>query len=275
MKKILLAIAQNKLPENAFEFIRQLNEVSPVLLTGVFVRQMVYSLEPAFDFYGGLGVPFYSPETEALIQEDVNQQINWFTAACLKNNIEYRVHNDIDDLILYELKKESRFADLLIISEDAFYHLTESTEPGEYLKSILHLAECPVLIVPQKFEFPESVIFAYDGSESSVYALKQFSYILSELCNKEVVIVYENAEGEWKMPDEVLIHELAARHFSSLNFLTLDRDMFHLSAWIKTKKSAMLIAGSYGRTGFSEIFKKSFIDNILKEHKLPIFISHS
>jgi hypothetical protein len=274
MKKILLAIAENKLPENAFEFIRQLNEVSPVLLTGVFLRQIVYSLEPELGFYGGMGIPVYTTEMEVLTQEDVNKQINWFTAACLKNKIEYRIHDDTDDLILHELKQESRFADLLIISEDAFYHLTETTEPGEYLKSILHLTECPVLIVPEKFEFPENVIFSYDGSESSVYALKQFSYVLTELCNKEAVVVYENSDGERKMPGEILIHELAARHFSALSFLTLDKDLFRLSACIKMQQSPILIAGSYGRSGFSEIFKKSFIDNILKEHKLPVFIAH-
>jgi len=274
MKKILLAVAENKLPENALEFIRQLNEVSPVLLTGVFLRELVYSLEPALSYYGGMGMPVYSSETEALIREDVKKQINWFTETCQKNNIEYRVHDDTGDLIIHELKKESRFADLLIISEDAFYHLTETTEPGEYLKSILHLVECPVLIVPEKFEFPERVIFAYDGSESAVYALKQFSYVLNELCSKEAVVAYEDLKGERKMPDEVLIHELAARHFSSLNFLTLDKDLFRLSAWIKIQKSPILIAGSYSRTGFSEIFKKSFIDKILKHHKLPVFIAH-
>ena len=103
MKKILLAVAENKLPENAFEFIRQLNEVNPVLLTGVFLREIVYSLEPALGYYGGMGIPVYSSETEALIREDVIKQTNWFTEACQKNNIEYRVHNDTDDLILLNL----------------------------------------------------------------------------------------------------------------------------------------------------------------------------
>ncbi|HVX26704.1 MAG TPA: hypothetical protein VHB70_10200 [Parafilimonas sp.] len=274
MKKILLAVAENKLPEAAFDFICHLNETNPVLLTGVFLRELVYSLEPALGYYGGMGMPVYSSETEALMREDVDKQINWFTAACQKNNIEYRVHDDTDNLIIHELKKESRFADLLIISEDAFYHLTDAAEPGEYLKSILHVAECPVLIVPEKFEYPENVIFAYDGSESSVYALKQFSYVLNELCNKEAMVAYEGSEEGRSMPDEILIHELAARHFSALNFVRLDKDLFRLSAWVKAQRSPMLIAGSYGRAGFSEVFKKSFVDNILKEHKLPVFIAH-
>ncbi len=274
MKKILIAIAENKLPEGAFEFIRQLNEINPVLVTGVFLREVSYYAEPIMSYYGGMGVPAYSPEIEAISQEEIKKRIQWFESSCQKNNIEYRIHNDTDNLIVQELEKETRFADLLIVSAEAFYNLAESTEPQGYLQSILHLAECPVLIVPQKFQFPENIIFAYDGSKSSVYAIKQFAYVLNEFCNKEAVVVYEDSEGERKMPDEVLIHELAARHFSALNFLTLDKDLFRLSAWIKAQKSPILIAGSYGRTGFSEIFKKSFIGNILKEHKLPVFITH-
>jgi hypothetical protein len=60
----------------------------------------------------------------------------------------------------------------LIINEDAFYYLADSKELDKYLGSILHLAECPVLIVRQKFKLPHELLAAYDGSESAVYALK-------------------------------------------------------------------------------------------------------
>jgi len=44
MKKILLAFAENKLPESAFEFVRRLNEINPLLVTGIFLGEVVYSL---------------------------------------------------------------------------------------------------------------------------------------------------------------------------------------------------------------------------------------
>ena len=50
----------------------------------------------------------------------------------------------------------------------------------DYLKDVLHDVACPVLLVPEKFDFPESVILAYDGSEESVYAIKQFAYLFPE-----------------------------------------------------------------------------------------------
>jgi nucleotide-binding universal stress UspA family protein len=273
MKKILLAVAENKLPEDAFEFIRQLNEINPVLVTGVFLREIIYITEPAISYYGGSGVPVYSAETEAYSREEIKKRIDWFETACQKNNIEYRVHDDTDDLIVHELVKETRFADLLVVSAEVFYQISEIAEPEGYFKSILHLAECPVLIVPQKFSFPQNSVLTYDGSESSVYAIKQFAYVLNEFCNKEAVVVFESSEEE-TMPDEVLIHELAARHFNALTFLMLSKDRFRLSEWAKAKHSPILVTGSYSRSDFSEIFRKSFVSAIIRDHKMPVFIAH-
>jgi len=274
MKKILLAVAENKLPEGAFEFIRELNEINPVLVIGVFLREIIYTVDPAFSFYGMVGGVTYSAETEAIVKEDIQKRIDWFEKSCRKNKIEYRIHNDSDDLVVHELVKESRFADLLVVSAEAFYQLSEATVPEGYLKSILHLAECPVLIVPQKFNFPESVALTYDGGESSVYAIKQFAYVLSEVCNKETVIVFEASEKDETMPDENLIHELAARHFNAPNFLMLQKDLFKLSAWANVQQSSILVTGSYGRSELSQIFKKSFVSEIIRNHKMPVFIAH-
>lgn len=273
MKKILLAVPENKLPEGAFEFIRQLNEINPVLVTGVFLREVIFTFDPAFSYYGMAGGTSYSPETEVMVQEDIQERIEWFEKSCKRNGIEYRVHNDADDLIVHELVKESRFADLLVVSAEAFYQLSETTEPEGYLKSILHLAECPVLIVPQKCSFPENVAITYDGSESSVYAIKQFAYILNEFCNKDSVVVFESADEE-TMPDEVLIHELAARHFNAPGFLMLYKDILKISDWANSKRSAILVTGSYGRSNLSELFKKSFVSDIIRNHKMPVFIAH-
>ena len=77
------------------------------------------------------------------------------------------------------------------------------------------------------------------------------------------------------MPDEVYVEELLARHYNQLTIFKLDVEPDeYFSTWLSNKKQAMLIAGSYGRSGLSEIFRKSFITEAIKAHKLPIFIAH-
>ena len=43
------------------------------------------------------------------------------------------------------------------------------------MRTAVHDAECPVLIVPEDCPFPVNVILAYDGSDDSVFAMKQFA----------------------------------------------------------------------------------------------------
>jgi nucleotide-binding universal stress UspA family protein len=273
MKKILLAFADNNLPAGAFEFARQLNENDPVLLIGVFLRQISYSTSSQPTYFEGLGFPSYAHKEETFSKDVIKKKIEWFESLCQKNGIEYRVHQDTDDFAMHELKKETRFADIILLSAELFYNTPADVELSEQLKTILRLSECPVLIIPAEFKLPENIIFAYDGTESSAYALKQFAYVFPEFCNKNVLVVYAASYGEKKFPEEVLIHELAARHFNDLNFLKLD-NVSQFSSWLYKNKKGLLVTGSYGRSDISEIFKKSFVTDIIRDHRIPVFIAH-
>lgn len=142
MKKILLAFDDTHLPEAAFEFVRRLNEINPVLLTGVFLRSVTYQQSSEPVYFEGLGLPAYAHEVETIPRTDLKKKIEWFESLCKKNNIEYRTHDDSEDNIIHELKKETRFADLLILSSGSFYEKEEQAQPSYQLKAILHVAEC-------------------------------------------------------------------------------------------------------------------------------------
>ena len=98
------------------------------------------------------------------------------------------------------------------------------------------LLSVPLLLVPEKFDFPESIILAYDGSENSVFAIKQFAYLFPELSNRQTLLVYANDDAEEDFPDKIQIEELAARHFSNLTLFKLDvNPKKYFSTWIFEK----------------------------------------
>lgn len=199
----------------------------------------------------------------------------WFEETCKRSNIDYRVHKDTDDLIIHEIKNETRYADLLIVSSEVFYGDTKPAQPSHYLKAMLHMAECPVLVMPGKIDFPQSIVLCYNGSESSVYSIKQFAYVFPELCNKSTLVVYASVDGKLGFPKEIQLEELAARHFPNLTFFKRyvdDKRTF--SSWIKEKEGALLVTGSFGRSEISELFKKSFVTDIIRDHRIPVFIAH-
>ena len=175
MKKILLAFDGTNFSEGAFEFARRMNEQSPILLTAAFLPQIDYAnvwsyAEPTA---GLLFIPLIEQEDAAVIHKNIAR----FELLCQKNNIDYRVHKDFLDFALPALKKETRFADLLIIGSESFYENLGVNEPNESLKDALHAAECPILVVPEKFEYPTTNVLTYNGSNDSVFAIKQFAYL--------------------------------------------------------------------------------------------------
>jgi len=272
MKKILLAFDGAHFSEGAFEFARRLNEIQRVLITGIFIPQVDFAnlWSYANSSVGGFFIPLVEDEET----EKVKQNIEHFESLCRKNKIEYRVHKDFYDFAIPELKRESRFADILILGSESFYSNIGTNEPNEYFKDALEVAECPVLIVPEKFDFPQNTILAYDGSASSVFAIKQFSYLFPGLCDNPTQLVAVQDEEE-NLPDEQNIEELASRHFSDLSIQKLDVEpRKYFSTWFNERKATMLVSGSFGRSFFSQLFKKSFVSDVIKEHKLPVFLAH-
>jgi hypothetical protein len=138
----------------------------------------------------------------------------------------------------------------------------------------LHNTECPVLIVPEKYSFPASIILAYDGSESSVYAIRQFANLFPEMCHLKTTLVYAGSEKN-EIPDRDLIEELASCHFRNISFSKIfEENKEKFEDWLKDQFSPLLVSGSFSRTGVSELFNKSFVINIIKQHTAPVFIAH-
>ncbi|RYG37961.1 MAG: hypothetical protein EOO01_29905 [Chitinophagaceae bacterium] len=274
MKKIILAVDGTNFSNGAFEFIRRLNEKTRLLLTGIFVPQIDYANLWSYAAATSGGASFI-PLVEDEENEEVMANIHKFESLCQKNGITYRVHRDFFDFTLPELKRESRFADVMILSSELFYRQIINANQSDYLRHVLHHSECPVLIVPEKFRFPDNNILAYDGSPESVFAIKQFAYIFPELASNETLLVYADEDDEKDIPSKELITELVTQHYPDLTF---DKPRVnpkkYFATWVEEKKGSLLVSGSFGRSALSEAIKKSFVSEVIEDHQLPLFIAH-
>ena len=271
MKKIIIPFDGGDISKGAFSFACLLNETNPILLAGIFLPKVDYA---RFFFFPTAFVgPAYIPISENFEEDTIENNVEEFVELCQKNNIEYRVHKDPYDSAISQLSKETRFADLMIIGSEVFY--TNGTlGTTEYLKDALHNTECPVMIVPEKFNTPSQIVLAYDGSESSVYAIKQFAYLFPELCSLNTILVHAG-ENKKEIPDPVLIEEFAASHFENLAINKISgEDKKNFNEWLTEHSNPLLVCGSFSRSGISEIFTRSFVIDIIKEHKTLIFIAH-
>jgi hypothetical protein len=273
MKKIILAFDSVHFAQSAFDFAEKLNEKQPILLVGLFLPQISYA--NVWSYGDGIGGPLFIPSLEESESEYAEKNIEKFERLCQLNQIDYTVRKDFNGLALHEIKKESRFADLMLVGSQTFYENIGIGETSSYLKETLHDVECSTIVLPDEYVYPTKNILAYDGSPSSVYAIKQFIYLMPELADNQTVLLHINSDDKDEMLDESYIEELAGRHFKNLTVTKLDIDpKKYFATWVSDKKDSILVSGSFSRSAISTLFKKSFISDVLKEHKIPLFISH-
>jgi len=269
MKKVLIVFDGSHFSEGVFDFVIKQNASNPLLLTCVFLSSIDYSTM--------LGYPIVAEGYLRTINDDVaaiSKNADRVRILCEKNGIEYRLHDDVGGDALMLLQKETRFADLLIISGELFYRGMNDKQPVAYMQHILHKAECPVLVLPEKYEYPTNIILGYDGSHASVYAIKQFIYLFPEWCKCNAYLIYAN-EKDNDIPDKDYITELAARHFPNLILHKLDMDASkYFDTWITDIKSPILVTGAFARSGISELMRKSFVSEVIRDHKVPVFVAH-
>ncbi|RPE08901.1 hypothetical protein EGT74_17945 [Chitinophaga lutea] len=272
MKKVLLAFDGTNFSQGAFEFAKRLNEQEPILLVGSFLPQIEISSSWSYAA-GSMGVvmPLVEDFNSAVIENNVAQ----FESLCGKHGIECRVHTFPYDLAIPELRKESRFADLLVLGGESFYHQLGFEKPNEYLRMMVQDAECPVVVTPEQFTFPQSVVLAYDGSDDAVYAIKNFAYLFPHLAQLDTTLVHATTKKHARMPDAEYITELVARHYPRLTVRELEdtpRRLF--GKWLADMPDPIVVSGAYGRSDISMMFRQSFAAEIISEHKLPLFIAH-
>ncbi|MFZ9743053.1 MAG: hypothetical protein ACO3B0_05650, partial [Chitinophagaceae bacterium] len=103
---------------------------------------------------------------------------------------------------------------------------------------------------------------------------KQFTYLFPLMYKWDTKLITLEEEGD-EFPHQDLIEELAAKHFANLTLEMITEETkktFH--TWIKSHQDYMLIAGGFGRSELSNVFSKSFVADIIKDHSIVVFVAH-
>ena len=274
MKKIIIALDGAHFPKGAFEFAKEINNTTEILLAGIFLSPVDYSKVLAFSGMEGISM---MPEWLMRNEDDVlvNKNISLFEEACIKEGILYRIHKETDLSALTSLVDETRFADVLLVSGKLFYENVQKEQPNFYLEEVLKKAECPVMLIPEKYDSPKQVVLTYDGSESSVFALKQFAYLFPQFTGYATKLISINKTQIDEMTEYNMVTELVSTHFQDLEILNLPMvDKKDFATWMEEQPVSFITIGAYSGNMFSSLFKKSFTASVIHDLSMPIFISH-
>ena len=276
MKKILAAFEGTKYSEGASKYAIELAKAINAMLVGVFIQDMRYLNFTYAYAWDQPFVDFSSIETSQKEEkEKIDLNIQLFHTACNEKGIHHKVHLD-KGVPLQELLNESSFADFIIIDSQTSFFSFGDKSPSPFLQDFLSDSHCPVLIVPHHYSFFDKVVLCYDGSPSSVYAIKQFSYLFPELEDLRTTVVTVNEKSTNHVKEGWNFKDLVRAHYNEADYEVLKGDAEQeLINYLKVNgDNAIVVMGAYGRNAISRMFHQSLSNRVIQELKVPVFITH-
>lgn len=272
MEKILLAMEGNKQHTYAIDFACYLAKLTSSRLIGAFLEGDAEGAGTREALRDPVTVEEYVAAGGS--DDRMSQEVRRFREACVCRDVSARVHRD-RGVPLSEILLESRFSDLLVMDPDTSFEGSDRDIPSRFVQDVLLTAECPVMISPYSFATLDKVYFAYNGTASSVFAIKQFTYLFPEFRNKKAVIISVRKGKGVAIEEQFKMKEWFSAHYQDAEFVTLNGDASdELFGFLLEKKDAVVVLGAFGRGTMSRFFKPSHAGLLMKTVNLPIFIAH-
>jgi hypothetical protein len=262
MRKILLATNVNDVKISAVDFGCYLANLTKSPLTGIFLENT-----PAKEFtqvFAHTG----DEVDESVNISGINENI--FCNRCLHNDARHYVHH-VQGNALREIIIESLYADVILTDGNTSFN-EHAGWPSQFVKDLLEDAKCPVIITPFDFDEMNEIVFAYDGTYSSIFAMKQFIYLFPELTDVKITVLQVLNDEDDDITEKEKLKQLLMMYYNGVHYDILRGDVeTELFNKFLSQRNKMLVMGAYGRKKF---FSHSTADILLKTLNIPIFITH-
>ena len=279
MKKILVAFDGLKFSGSTRDYGIAVAKQNEACLVGVFLEDQAYHSYSLYDLITKEGGGLHTKKRHLEKKDEKTRAaaVLNFEKACMSAGLNFIVHKDrfnaIDDLL-----KESLYTDLLLIdySESMVNHPQKL--PTRFIHELLPGVQCPVMLVPPRYRPIDKLILLFDGSPSSVFAIKMLCYTLPAYGQYPVEIVTVNSTNELQhWPDNRLLKEFMNRHLPQVRYTALkgfpETEVVELLKY--EKNVPLVVLGAYNRGKVSRWIRESMADVLMRELELPLFIAHA
>lgn len=275
MKKILYITDAVKLNIQRLDFACFLCNLTDSKLTGIFLENREHEARsPAF--IRELAISGETSGTTEQLKETLGREhIREFRNACELRGVNCVIHRDAG-APLREVISESRYADMLVIDSSTSFTESRECPPTKFVEEVLASAECPVVLPPDSFDGIDEIIFTYDGSPSSIFAIKQFTYLFPEMEDRKAIIFDVVPPGKKIGKSQHMLQEWLNTHYGRNEILIREdeRTRAQILEYLLGRKNAFVVMGAFGRGLISAMLSPSHADPVVKIISLPIFITH-
>lgn len=276
MEKILFVTDAVKLNMQHLDFACFLANLTHSRLIGVFLENLEYEARSK-ETLQQLAVATAVPDASIRQIKDnyCEQHVKTFKEGCERRGVNCHIHRD-RGIPVTEVVTESRFADLIVIDPAISFGDQRENIPTSFVQDVLKGAECPVIIAPDAFEGIDRVIFTFDHSRSSVFAIKEFTHLFPEMHDRKTVILSVTAPGNNMMEDKYKLKEWLRAHYEDIDLVVLEDKNLRagLLEYLLAQKNAFIVMGAFGRGQLSSYFVPSHATPVVRLVSQPVFIAH-
>jgi nucleotide-binding universal stress UspA family protein len=186
----------------------------------------------------------------------------------------------VDDATDYALLLESRYADLIVLSQDAE---TPDLSPGArgLPEQVALRGPRPVLVIPETYReqpIPGTVVVGWDGSMPAIRAITAALPLLARADSVKLALInpdeLTDLHGEQPGADMALY---LARHGAKVDVVLERTRSTAADAMItlaQTSGAGLMVAGAYGHSRFREWVLGGTTRELLKRASVPLLIAH-
>jgi hypothetical protein len=270
MKNILIVSNEFGFSQNVMRFGIEVARTDGSLLHSIFMRPLHQEEELSYMFPNDYRLSGVDINEDTLKQEDqrlIEMNTQYFKDECAAAGIPFEI--DVQQqTTLKEFIEKSYFSDLIILDADA--------NLGPYqLKDLLTDAHCPVCLIPSRAQAVEQVVLCYDGSDNSIYAMKQYSYLFPQWRTKPTTLLTINSnrvagEGETYLTAWLKQHFPAAKR--ELLAGNPQKELVHYVSGMP--QGTLVVLGAYSRGAISRLVHQSTADTLLQQTGATLFVAH-
>lgn len=277
MKKVIAAVDAINFTENQLVYFNNAARLLGGKLVVVFLENIVGVPFPVATTFSE-GAYAYIEEnyqnTLAERKEHIREKVKLFDTVCINKNIDASLHKKAG-MPLEEMIRESRFADLLMVNNNSTFATLFDTNPPKFVKDVLREVQCPVLVLPSDQKEIQELVFTYNGSFSSMYAIRQFTGLFQNFADKKVTVLCVDEYNTNKVEEEHLLSEYLRYHYTNWEIKLLKGDpSSEIIAYLMQRNNYILTLGAYGRSKVSQFFHHSDAEKILEILNTYVFITH-
>ncbi|CAL1518876.1 universal stress protein [Chitinophaga sp. MM2321] len=277
MKKIIAAIDALNFSDDQLEGFKYFAKEANSKLTVVCLDNLNTGVVPMARMFPETYPVRYeqiSPEGRVALQWQRNKNIKQLQEICDIDNISIEVREAVSSPV-EEVVADSRFVDLLMISNSTSFTALSDGNPPRFVKDVLEEAECPVMVLPDVISPIKEVVFSYNGTFSSMFAIRQFTQLFPNFSDIPVKVVYVAEESQQEIPFEQKLRDYLDMHYETVKFVIVNGEpATEFLAMLIRRNDCIITYGAYGRSSVSRFFHPSDAESVLRTTNIPVFITH-